>query len=143
MYQILKTSHSHAAWLVLVGLVVIIGLFAINKIAKKQFSAAELKIALVVLILSHIQLLMGLALYFISPLGFNNLSGATMKDPYARLMAVEHPITNILAIIFITIGYSKAKKLLNTDKGYNTVLIYYGLGLILLLSRVPWQTWLG
>jgi hypothetical protein len=143
MYSIIKTSHSHFAWLVLIALLVVVGSAIFTFISKKSWNASQFKLALLGLVLSHIQLLMGLVLYFTSPYGASNLSGETMKDSFSRLLAVEHPFTNIIAIILITIGYSKAKKTLGTTATPKTIAIFYGIGLLLILSRIPWQTWLG
>lgn len=143
MYQILKTSHSHFAWLALAFVALAVIMAFVARMNKKSWSKSDFKFALFGLIAAHIQFLMGLILYFISPLGLDNLSGATMKDSVGRLFALEHPLMNIIAIALITIGYSKAKKLLNTDRASKTVMIYYGIGLILILSRVPWSSWLA
>lgn len=142
MYSIIKTSHSHLAWLVLVVLLIVVVMSAIAHFSKKSWSASDYKLALGGFILSHIQLLFGLVLYFTSPFGMSNLSGDTMKDSFARLLAVEHPFINILAIVLITLGYIKGKKLLNTTGAAKTVFIYYTIGLVLILSRIPWQVWL-
>jgi hypothetical protein len=142
MYEFLKPLHSYFALVLLLVLVISIAVVFISKFSKKPFVASHLKTALIGLISSHIQLLLGLVLYFISPLGFSNLSGAVMKDSFGRLHAVEHPLTMIIAVVLITIGYSKAKKAFGTDKAYNAVLIYYSIGLILILSRLPWQVWM-
>jgi hypothetical protein len=38
-------------------------------------------------------------------------------------------------------GFSKHKKQ-QTDKGrYKTILLYYGIALLLVLSRIPWGNW--
>lgn len=140
MYSILKASHSHFAWLALlaIGIAAIVALMAY--MGKK--GSSQLKtFALIGLIMAHLQLLMGLILYFVSPNGMSNLSGATMKDSFGRLLALEHPLMNIIALVLITIGYSKSKKLIGTLAASKTIMIYYGLGLILILIRIPWQVW--
>ncbi|MFZ1705559.1 MAG: cytochrome B [Saprospiraceae bacterium] len=137
MYSVFKSFHSYFAWAVLV-LIILSVLAAL--LSKGTFKNSYKKIAKYGLISVHIQLLVGLILYFLSPNGFQNLSGDTMKDSFARLLAVEHPFINIVAIILITIGHSQAKKL---EDGSKKILIFYGIGLILLLSRIPWSTWLG
>jgi len=142
MYQILKASHSHFAWLVLLALVLIVALAIMAFFSKKPWQSTQIKWALIGLILSHIQLLVGLALYFASPNGISNLSGETMKDSFARLLAVEHPFINILAIILITVGYSKAKKAVGTIGATKSIAVFYGIGLLLILSRIPWQVWI-
>lgn len=143
MYSILKTSHSHLAWLILAAIVISIVLVIMHKTSKKPFSQATLRLALLGLIAAHTQLLLGLALYFVSPMGFSNLSGASMKDGLMRLLSVEHPFTNILAIVLITIGYSRAKRSTDSTKSYNSIIYLYSIGLLLILSRIPWAQWLA
>jgi hypothetical protein len=64
-----------------------------------------------------------------------------MKTKEVRLLAVEHPIMIILAIVRITIGWSKHKnKIVDTAK-FKTFVIFYGLVLVLTLSRIPWGNW--
>jgi hypothetical protein len=47
----------------------------------------------------------------------------------------------LIGIILITVGYIKAKKPGDDARRFRTVIIFYGLGLILILSRIPWQVW--
>jgi len=137
MYGYIQPIHSYLAWLAL-GLIVLSIISAL--LSNSTFKDSYRKIAKFGLIAVHIQLVLGLILYFISPMGFSNLSGETMKDSFTRLLALEHPLMNIIAIILITIGHSQSKKL---DDGSKKILIFYTLGLVLLLSRIPWSTWLG
>lgn len=69
--------------------------------------------------------------------------GAAMKNSHLRLLVVEHPLVNIIAIVLITIGWSKHKKIAEGNAKFKPFAIFYTLGLILLLSRIPWSTWLG
>ena len=112
MYAVLKTIHSYWAFLVLLILVIAIVNAVIGKSSGRDFGAKDLRISLFGLIFSHIQLLVGLILYFVSP-WFNQWSEmgmGVMKNAEARLYLVEHPITNILAIILITMGWSMHKR---------------------------------
>lgn len=142
MYTGLQHAHSGLAYLLLAALIFSIGYNLIAYLGKKPFTDGNRKIALIGFIASHIQLLIGLVLYFVSPLGSSNFSGANMKDSTSRLYMLEHPLTMIIAIVLITIGYSKAKKLQDSDQRYKKMLIFYTLGLILILSRIPWKAWL-
>ncbi|MEI5986153.1 MULTISPECIES: hypothetical protein [Sphingobacterium] len=130
--------HSTLAIVLLLALVVAILITLANYAGNKPFNR---KIALIGLISAHLQLIIGFILYFTSSRGFENLSGETMKDSVSRLYTVEHPIAMVLAIVLITIGYSKAKKIADPKKANQTVLIFYVLGLILALSRIPYATW--
>ena len=99
---------------------------------------------MVAFILAHTQLLVGLILYFVSPVGFSLLtSGGAMSDPAARLTALEHPLINIIAIVLISIGYIRAKKLQSDRARFRSVYMMYAIGLVLILSRIPWANWLG
>ncbi len=144
MYTAIKHLHSYWAYLVL--LIIVLATFnAIVKLAtKKPFAAHDFRISLFALIVMHLQLLIGLVLYFVSPY-FSAFSdegmGNIMKNETLRLYLIEHPITMILVIVFITIGYSKHKKKLSSNKKFKTLSIFYTIALLLLLSRIPWQAW--
>ena len=68
--------------------------------------------------------------------------GGVMKEKSLRLLAVEHPVMMILAIVFITIGWSKHKKKTTDSAKFKTFAIFYGIGLLLMLSKIPWNNWL-
>lgn len=145
MYTTVQFLHSW--WAYLVVFVVLIA--TINALAglftKKEYGHKDFRLALFALIVTHIQLLIGLVLFFVSPLGLKSISnngmGTVMKDSLLRLYAVEHPTVMIITVILITIGYSKHKKKLVSNKKFKTLAIFYTLGLIFLLSRIPWQQW--
>jgi len=140
----MKIVHSYWAYLVLAILIfaVINAILGLSK--KKEFTDKDLRIGLFALIVSHIQLLIGLTWYFMSP-WFKALTtdaGAVMKDKAVRLLAVEHPVTMILAIVFITIGWFKHKKKTTDSAKFKTFAIFYGTGLLLMLLKIPWNNWL-
>ena len=140
----MKNVHSYWAYLVLAILIfaVINAILGLSK--KKQFTDKDLRIGLFALIVSHIQLLIGLVWYFMSP-WFSALKedmAGVMKEKSLRLLAVEHPIMMILAIVFITIGWSKHKKKTTDSAKFQTFAIFYGIGLLLMLSKIPWNNWL-
>jgi hypothetical protein len=57
-----------------------------------------------------------------------------MKETVLRFYLVEHISLMIVAIILITVGYSKAKK----AASWKPVFTYYLIGLILILASIPW-----
>lgn len=138
----LQHIHSFFAYLVLVVLFVCVVNAVMGYMSRRKYSDRDRKINLIGLIVSHIQLLFGMFLYFTSPKGFSNFSGDHMKDAVARLYMLEHPLINIIALVLITIGYSKSKKILEDSKSFKTIYLFYGIGLLLILSRIPWTTWL-
>lgn len=139
MYTGIKHLHSGLAYLLLAALIVsIVYAFASRK---KPFTAGSKKIALIGLIFAHLQFVAGLALYFLSPLGASNFSGDAMKEKASRLYIVEHPLMMLLAIVLITIGYSKIKRLGSDSRKYDSIIIFYGIGLLFILSVIPWKVW--
>ncbi|MFV5696809.1 hypothetical protein ACM55H_00445 [Flavobacterium sp. ZT3R17] len=139
MYEFIQKFHSGWAYLALLLLVVAVVNSFIGMASKKEFTSKDRKIALFGLIGTHTQLLIGLILYFVSPLGFASLG--QMSDKALRLTSLEHPLINIIAITLITIGWSKHKKLTTSESKFKTFSIFYGLGLLLILSRIPWSMW--
>ena len=107
-----------------------------NILRKNQaFGAADRKLAMFAMVSTHIQLLLGLLLWFL--LGHvNNL--AMMSNPVLRFKALEHPVAMILGIVLITIGYSTAKRMSDDAAIRKRIAIMYGLGLLVILSRIPW-----
>jgi hypothetical protein len=146
MYTFVQKFHSGWAYLAVFILVFAVVNSLLGFTGKKEFTGKDRKIALFALVFSHVQLLIGLFLYFISPLGFSNIGtsgmGAVMKNAALRLTVIEHPIVNIVAIVLITIGWSKHKKLSASVDKFKAILIFYALGLLLILSRIPWSNWL-
>ncbi|WP_293875256.1 hypothetical protein [Flavobacterium sp.] len=139
MYTFIQKFHSGWAYLVLLLLLVTVINSLVGLASKNEFTAKDKKIALFGLIVAHVQLLVGLVLYFVSPLGKASLGN--MSDPALRLSSLEHPLVNVIAIVLITIGWSKHKKA-STSKGkFRSIAIFYGLGLVLILSRIPWNLW--
>lgn len=139
----MKTIHSYWAYIVLIVLVIAVVKSVLGLVQKKEFTHNEFRLGLFTLITSHIQLLIGLAWYFMSP-WYKALQadpGAVMKDSATRLLAVEHPITMIIAIVLITIGWSRHKKQVKSEAKFKTFTIFYGLALVLVLTRIPWSNW--
>lgn len=139
MYSILQKFHSGWAYLALLVLVIAVVNAIIGLSSKKDFTPKDRKIALFGLIGIHVQLLVGIILYFVSPLGLSSLG--QMSDKALRLTSLEHPLINVIAIVLITVGWSKHKKLESSESKFKTFSIFYGLGLVLILSRIPWSLW--
>lgn len=144
MYIGLKHLHSGLAYLALAALLIVIIYALVGALGNREFSEKDRKFAMIAFILSHIQLLVGLILYFVSPIGFSLLTGGgAMGDKVARLTALEHPVINIVAIVLISIGYIRAKKLTESKSKFRSIYMMYAIGLVLILSRIPWHSWLA
>lgn len=141
----LKVIHSYWAYLVLLLLILSTANALIGLVSKREYSAKDFRISLSTLITSHIQLLIGIVLYFTNNYvsQFTEIGmGEIMKNSALRSTLVEHPITMIIALVLITIGYSKHKKKLTSKPKFKTLSIFYTIALVLILSKIPWNTWI-
>ena len=146
MYTTIQFIHSYWSYLVLL-IVVMATLNALSGFfSKKEYGPNDFRVSLFALIVTHIQVLIGLILYFVSPWGLARISeigmGAVMKDSISRLFVMEHPLIMLIAVVLITIGYSKHKKNLLSHKKFKTLAIFYTIAVVLILSRIPWNQWL-
>ena len=144
MYETVKMLHSYWAYLALLMIVIATFNALFKFFGKKEFRPLDFRIALFTLIVFHIQLLIGIVLFFaadyislISELGMKDVMG----NKLLRLNIVEHPLMMIIAIVFITVGYSKHKNKLTSTPKFKMLAIFYTLALICVLSRIPWATW--
>jgi hypothetical protein len=142
--EILQTAHSYLAYVVLAILFIAVANAITGLMGNRMFTLEkDFRVSLFALILSHIQLILGLILFFVSTNGFAAIKELGMGglNSAARLLAVEHPFINIIAIVLITIGWSRHKKFMEGKRKFKAIAIFYGLGLVLILSRIPWGQW--
>ncbi len=145
MYNILKAAHSGWAYLLLIILFLATVNALIGFFGKKEFGNKDFSLALVGLIVTHIQLLLGLGLWAVSPWSsalFNNWT-EVMNTPALRLLALEHPLMMIIAVALLTIGYSKHKKKIVSHGKFKMLSIFYTLSFLVVLSRLPWSQWIS
>ena len=146
MFETVKFLHSYWAYLVLILLVISTVNALIKFFGNKEFAAFDFRVSLFTLIVVHIHLILGLVLFFtadylalISEMGM----GEIMKNSLLRSNIVEHPLTMIIAVILITMGYSKHKKKLTSKPKFKMLAIFYTFALVLVLAKIPWKAWLG
>lgn len=143
MYTGFKHLHSFTAYLALALLLFAVAYAFYSLSTNAAFTKKSKTIAMLGLIGTHVQMLIGLVLYVVSPLGLSNFSGEMMKNATSRLYAVEHPLMMLLAVVLITMGFSKAKKATEDKKRFRSIAIFYTIGLVFILSRIPWGAWWG
>ncbi len=133
MYQIIDRAHSGLRWVVLfLLLAAIVSAFQ----AWKNGRSATGKMPFYAMMAVHVQLLLGLVLYFISP--YVKFEAGVMKDAVARFYTVEHITMMLIAIALVTVGYSRAKRAANTAAQGKTTFWFYLIGLVVILAAIPW-----
>ena len=138
--------HSYWAYVVLLVLLVAFANALFAFIKKRSYKDLDMRIARFTLIIMHFQLLFGFGVYFVSSY-FKSAKaigmGAAMKDKTTRFFIMEHPMVMILAIVLVTVGFVKHKKQPVSLGRFKTLTIYYGIALLLVLSRMPWGQLFG
>lgn len=140
MYNILLIVHNILRWGVLFA-----GIYAITKAArgvinKRDFTKSDNTSQLIFVMFCHTQLVIGLILYFISPaVDAAFKSGEMMKNSAYRFVGLEHIATMIIAIALIQVGRTLSKKAADSIQKHKIALRYFIIGMILILSRIPWS----
>lgn len=136
VYLSLNHLHSAIRWLLLSGLLV--SLFAaiscINE--KKELSSVGKLFSRLTVYLAHSQLLVGTALYLISPKVIFRASA--MSSPILRFFLVEHITAMVTSIALITVGYSMMKRAADPVRSIKTLFWFYLAGLVIILAMIPW-----
>ncbi len=132
LYQILNRAHSGLRWVALALLLwAIIAAFQAWQSKRSAGKAPMYAMSAV-----HLQLLLGLILYFISP--YVRFEAGVMKDALLRFYTVEHIAMMLLAVVLITLGYVRARRQADVGSGSRRIFWFYLAGLLLILAAIPW-----
>lgn len=140
MYQTILAIHSLVRWAVLAGLLFSLYRAYRGLLLQKPFSRFDNAVRHWTATIAHIQLVLGLCLYFISPVIRYFLQD--YKDAVhvraIRFFGMEHSLMMLTAIILLTIGAAKAKRKAADSDKFRTMAIWYTIALIIILINVPW-----
>jgi cytochrome b561 len=139
MYPYILFLHSLLRWLVLTSLVTSIAIASKSLKQKRKFTARHNSWRHWTATIAHIQLLLGMLLYFQSPVVRYPLP----RDPYHIVnehtyFRYIHITLMFIAVIVITIGSAKAKREQEDQKKFRTMLLWFSAGLLTLLIAIPW-----
>ncbi|MBC7794046.1 MAG: hypothetical protein H7Z43_10085 [Clostridia bacterium] len=138
LYTVLLFAHSWWRWIVLAALLVV--LVRALRGGVEPWGTQDKRWMRVLVSTVDMQLLVGLALLFLSPVtraAFASM-GAAMKDPVLRFFAVEHTTAMILAVASIHVGAVRARKAVTGATARKRVLMHLFIALILVLAAIPW-----
>lgn len=138
MEEILRHTHSGLRWIALILLLLTIVKAFSGMSGNKLFTAGDKKLALFTLITMHLQLVVGLWLYisgkWYEPVAAPDEAAKSLH----RFFGMEHISMMLLAIILITVGYSKAKRVSSDKLKFKNLAIFFTIGLVLILAAIPW-----
>jgi len=134
MYGIVQELHSIFRYVVFVFVLLAIIQSLMGWLGKSPYTSFNRKVNLFALISAHTQLLIGIVLYCVSPLVQFNAD--TMKNPITRYFTVEHWVMMIIAIVLITIGHSKSKKLVLPEAKHRIIFIFYTIAVLIIIGAL-------
>lgn len=133
----IRHAHSGLRWILLILLLLAIANAFSGWRSKKSYTDKDKKIHLFAMIFVHIQVLIGFISYYLNLGGKVNF-GAIKESPMIRFFTVEHMTMMLIAMIVITIGFSRSKKIKETPLRFRLVFMTYLIGLVLILAGIPW-----
>ncbi|MBK7407788.1 MAG: CHAT domain-containing protein [Saprospirales bacterium] len=134
--NIVQHTHSGLRWILLILLLWTIYSAFKNWQGGAAFTDDDRKRGLFTMIAAHVQLLLGLVLYFTS--SYVKFTGDMMKDPLLRFYSVEHIFMMLIAITLITLGYVRAQKKESDTAKFKTQFFFLFFALLIILAAIPW-----
>ena len=122
-------------------LVVIVQNFLVWK-SDKQFTASLARQNKITLILTHIQVTVGLLMLIGFNLDIFQDMGSVMGDAAMRFKYIEHPATMLIGAALVTVGNAKSKRSQQDKDKVKHIVIWFGIGLLLMATRFPWSEFL-
>lgn len=135
MYTGLIHLHSLLRWVALIAIVIAI-INALGGLRKgRPFTKSDNRWSLITLITFHIQLVIGLVLYF---MGDWHTQIANMSDKLIRFFSIEHLVGMLIVVILVTVGRASGKRATSDQLKHKRHFSYFLLALIILLFTIPW-----
>lgn len=140
MYSTLLFFHSLFRWLVLASLLYTLLRAYTGYTSNKVFTKTDNSIRHWTATISHIQLMIGFTLYFISPIVKYFL--AQKKEAIHHLdiafFGIIHISLMLIAVVVITIGSALAKRKPTDKEKFKTTLLWFSIALLIIFSAIPW-----
>lgn len=134
--------HNVLRWVVIIFAIYAIIQLLSGKNQNKAFTKKDRRPVLLYMIFLDIQLILGLALYFMGNWGIKNIQGAgmaeVMKNTVSRFFAIEHTIGMLLAIILAHIANAYTKKEMSDSDKFSKTLYLVAASIVLILLSIPW-----
>ena len=131
------TIHHYLPFLLFFMLVLAVVKSFLVSYAGKDLCLEKCKILSITMILAHLQLVFGIILFYKKSSEID--WSVVMSNTDSRYTFVEHPLMMLLAIILISVGRVKAKKIEDSKKSAKTIFTYFLIALILILLRTPFD----
>jgi hypothetical protein len=140
MYQILLSVHSFVRWIALALLVYMVIRAFTGWLSSGKFTNSDASVRKWMVTSLHLQLILGLILYFISPLTTYFIShfSETVGTRSIRFFGMEHVVIMLAAIVIATIGAARSKRQAEDRLKFRTLAIWLTISLVLIFAGMPW-----
>jgi hypothetical protein len=141
MYPFLLALHSLVRWFVLASLLLASIIAWRGWLGNKVYNSFDNAVRMIAASFAHLQLVIGLTLYFISPIVdyFLHNFKTAVQMRQIRFFGMEHVTMMLIGITLITIGSAKARRKLHDKAKFKTMAIWFTIALLVILSSVPWS----
>jgi len=140
MYHAILIIHSWLRWLVLASLLYALFRSYRGLFARREFSALDNTVRHTTATIAHIQLIIGVWLYLISPVVsyfFQHYKDA-VHQRQIRFFGMEHSTMMLIAITLISIDSASGRRKPTDKQKFKTKAIWFSIALLVILSSVPW-----
>jgi len=134
MYSFLVHSHSYLRFLVLLLLFIVVGRSLAGWLGKRPFTGQDNRFSLWLLIVTHVQLVLGLILYFVSDQV--KFGPDTMSHPTFRYWTVEHSSMMLIAVILITVARITHKKMASDSGKHLRLFVLNAIALLIIIAAI-------
>ena len=141
MYNIVLVTHSFFRWLVLACLLYTTVRAYQGWLTNQVFSRRDNFMRHTTATIIQIQLVIGLWLYFLSPIVhyfLHNFKEAVHQREI-RFFGMEHITMMVISVALITVGSMKAKRKVTDQAKFKTMAIWFTVVLIIIFLSIPWQ----
>ncbi|HYX10189.1 MAG TPA: hypothetical protein VE912_25905 [Bacteroidales bacterium] len=135
-YTFMLHFHSGIRWILVILLIGTLLNSLIKWKGKMPFNKRDHSLQSFTVTLLHLQFLAGIILYAISPMV--SFGPHMMGNNLQRFYTVEHVSLMVIAIIIITIGHIRSKKMEESARKFKTVFISFLIGFLVIMIAIPW-----
>jgi hypothetical protein len=140
MSENLILIHSSFRWLVVTSLLIALYTAATGYLQKRKFTSIDNAIRHWTATIAHIQLMIGMLLYFESPLtAYFRKNFSTAKEHFDLVFfGAIHGSFMFTAILVITFGSAITKKKATDETKFKAMLIWYLIAFLIIFMAIPW-----
>jgi len=140
MYHILLVAHNLLRWAVLLAGLLAFARAMRGALSNIAWSSDDRRTASIFTGTVHLQFLVGIVLYAVSPLTRSAMAnmGEAMRDPATRQIVVEHPVLMLIAVALASAAGPVARRGTTDVAKFRRLALFVGLTLVAILAAIPW-----